>query len=321
MTSARTVADVGEAGVVTLLRQRVASASGVVGIGDDAAVFASPGRTLVLTTDTMVEGVDFDLAYSSGADLGWKVLAVNVSDLAAMGAEPAQAVTTMCLPAATPLALVEDVIDGLVASAARWEVQLVGGDLSSGPTITLGVALLGSTAGAVLRSGAQVGDAICVTGELGGSAGGLAQLQRDPTATGPLVTRHLRPNPRVAEGSRLREAGATAMLDVSDGLAIDLTRLLDASGVGCEVDETAIPVDRGLSDSGIDGLRAALLGGEDFELLFTLASEKVEEARTLLSELGTDVTRIGTVTSGPRRIGSRDLEVLKEEAWDHLQAR
>lgn len=321
MTSARTVADVGEEGVVALLRERFASDAGVVGIGDDAAVFPSPGATLVLTTDTMVEGVDFDLAYSSGTDLGWKVLAINVSDLAAMGARAAQAVATMCLPPATQLALVEEVIDGLADAAAEWGVQLVGGDLSSAPTITLGVALLGSVDGAVLRSGARVGDAICVTGELGGSAGGLAQLHADPAARGPLVTRHLRPRPRILEGARLREAGATAMLDVSDGLVIDLARLLDAGGVGCEVDDAAIPIDPGLSDTGLDGFRASLFGGEDFELLFTLPPTKVEDARRVLSELGTNVTRIGTVTSGPRRIGTRELDALKEEGWDHLRAR
>lgn len=321
MTSAATVADVGEEGLVALLRHAFAVPADVVGIGDDAAVFDVPAKPAVLATDTMVEGVDFDLAYSSGGDLGWKALAINVSDLAAMGAEPGQALATMCLPPSTELGLVEGVIDGIGRAAEEWGVQVVGGDLSSAPVIVLGVALLGSVENAVLRSGASPGDAICVTGHLGGSAGGLAELREDPTAEGPLVLRHRRPRARLDEGRALSRAGVTAMIDVSDGCLIDLTRLLQASGVGCRVDAEAIPVDPDLAASTLDPRRAALFGGEDFELLFTIPDRTVEDVRDELTALGTQVTRIGVVADGARLIDGVDMDRLKEESWDHLRNR
>lgn len=314
------MADLGEDGVVAMLRERFPAPSGSVGIGDDAAVFPPPASSLVFTTDTMVEGVDFDLAYTSGPDLGWKTMAINLSDIAAMGAAPGQALATMCMPSTTPVDFMAGVIEGVAEAAREWRVDVVGGDISSAEQIALGVALLGSVTGAVLRSGASEGDAICVTGTLGGSARGLMELRDDPHATGPLVTRHLRPTPRVHEGAAIRSAGATAMLDVSDGLAIDLSRLLEASGVGCEVDPTALPVDEDL-DGEPDAGDIALLGGEDFELLFTIADAKVDAATHAVRSLGTRVTRIGTVTRGDRRIGTGDLDELKGRAWDHLRSR
>lgn len=314
----RTLRDLGEDAIVTLLRERFTTRPGSVGIGDDAAVFMPPPGSMVFTTDTMVEGVDFDLAYTSGADLGWKAMAINVSDLAAMGAVPAHALVTMCMPAETPVSFMGSVIDGLAEASAEWNVELVGGDLSSARGIVIGVALLGSVDEPVLRSGASVGDAICVTGTLGGSAAGLAELRSDPRATGPLVNRHLRPTPRMREGVALGSVGATAMLDISDGLAIDLWRLLGASAVGCDIDPNLVPVDEHLAARS-EALDAALFGGEDFELLFTIEDAKVAAATGVLADLGTRVTRIGTITTGARRIGGRDLDELKEAAWDHLR--
>ena len=319
MSSSRTVAHLGEEGVIALVHERFPAPAHVTGIGDDAAVFPSPGATLVFTTDTMVEGVDFDLSYASGRDLGWKVVAINVSDVAAMGGRPTQAVATLCMPRNTLVAVVEGVVDGMAAAAAEWNVQVVGGDLSSGTSVAIGIALLGYVESVVLRSGATAGDGIYVTGALGGSAAGLAQLRADAAATGSLVDRHLRPRARLEEGTRLRAAGATAMIDVSDGFVVDLERLLNASDVGCEVDLSSIPVDPELSLAPIDGTRAALFGGEDFELLFTIPAARVEDARARLAELGTEISRVGTVTAGPQRIGSDELASLKEETWDHLR--
>lgn len=321
MTSAGTVADLGEDGVVALLRDAFAAPRGAVGIGDDAAVFDAPAHKAVLCTDTMVEGIDFDLAYTNGSDLGWKAVAINVSDLAAMGADPGEAVATMCLPTSTEVALLDGVIDGIAAAAEEWGVRVVGGDLSSAPVIVLGIALLGSVERAVLRSGAHPGDAICVTGHLGGSAGGLAELRADPAAEGPLVERHLRPLARLEQGRALATAGVSAMIDVSDGCVLDLARLLQASGAGCRVETTAIPIDPALEGSLVDPLQAAMFGGEDFELLFTTPDATVQDVRDRLSALGTPVTQIGVVTDGPRLIDGRDVDLLKEEAWDHLRSR
>ncbi|HYP24117.1 MAG TPA: thiamine-phosphate kinase, partial [Actinomycetota bacterium] len=233
--------------------------------GDDAAVV---GGTIV-TTDVMVEGEDFELSYCTGFDLGWKVVAVNVSDVAAMGGRPRHAVASLALPASSRVELVDGIARGLAAAAGRWEVALVGGDLSSAPLVMIGVTVLGVPFGRVVtRSGARPGDRICVTGSLGGSWGGLRLLRAGRGDESPgLVERHLRPRARVEEGRALAERGATAMMDVSDGFAVDLTRLMRASGTGCAVDPVAIPLDPGLRED--DALRGAILGGEDFELLAT----------------------------------------------------
>jgi len=315
------VSSLGEDGVVALLRDRFVVSPGAVGIGDDAAVFASPGDHLVMTTDTLMEGVDFALDYFSGMDLGWKAVAVNVSDLAAMGAEPSHAVATLCLPPRTSVGWVTDLIEGLAAAADRWGVELVGGDLSSAEQVSLGLTLVGHTDAAVLRSGAGVGDAIAVSGALGGSAGGLHQLRRDPSATGPLVERHRRPHPRLELSRALREVPVGAMIDVSDGLLVDLGRLLAASGRGCEVDPDLVPVDPALHGLGdLDPMQAALFGGEDFELVFTLAGEEMQKVIAVGETIGVAVTRIGTVTHGGCLLGGTTFDQLEGKRWDHLQS-
>lgn len=316
------LSSVGEDGVIELLRNRFTAGPEVVGIGDDAAVFPSSGVRSVLTTDTLVEGIDFELDYFSGADLGWKAVAVNVSDVAAMGAEPAYAVATLCLPAATSVGWVASVADGMGEAARHWGIGIVGGDLSRASETSLGVALIGHCSQPVLRSGAEVGDAIMVSGELGGSAGGLRQLQRDPEATGPLVDRHRRPYARLELSRSLVQLGVTSMIDVSDGLVVDLDRLMSASGTGCDVDPGSVPVDRHLSEhSGADPVRAALFGGEDFELLFTVPPESVNEVVDAGERIGVAVTPIGTVTGAGRRLGPIPFEDLEDEGWDHLRNR
>ena len=316
------LSSLGEDGLVELLRTGFPSPAGVVGIGDDAAVFRSPGERLVLTTDTLVEGVDFDPSYSSATDLGWKSVAVNVSDLAAMGAEPAYAVATLCLPATTAVGWVTSLIDGLAGAAERWRVSIVGGDLSGAGEISLGLSMMGHCEQPVLRSGAVVGDAVLVSGELGGSAGGLHQLQRDPTASGPLVERHRRPEPRLELSRSLVGLGVTSMIDLSDGLVVDLRRLMNASSTGCDVDPDRVPIDPGLSVvADLDPQHAALFGGEDFELLFTLEHERVPEAIDEGERIGVAVTRIGAVVESGCRLGGTAFEDLEDEGWDHLRNR
>lgn len=316
------VSELGEEHIVALLRARFPAGDATVGIGDDAAVFDAPGARLLFTTDTMVESVDFDLAYFSGADLGFKALAINVSDIAAMGGTPAGAVATLCLPPRTTIGFVQDVADGIAQAADEWKVRLVGGDISGASAVSLGIALLGSVERPHLRSGAASGDAICVTGGLGGARGGLELLSRDPAASGPLVDRHRRPRARLAEAAALAPFGVTAMIDVSDGCIVDLARLVRASDVGCSVDPAAIPVDAALAEAtGLDATEAALFGGEDFELLFTLPEDRVGPATDAVGAIGTRVTRIGTVTDGERLFGHARLEEMEERSWDHLRNR
>jgi thiamine-monophosphate kinase len=232
-----------------------------VGIGDDAAVVAVPaGGQMLLAADLVVEGVHFDLSYCSHSDVGWKALAVNASDVAAMGGAPLHALVSVVVPAGSDLA---GLYEGLVASAGEHGCQVVGGDLSSGSELIVSVVVTGRVAagGPVLRSGASPGDTIFLTGPLGASAAGLALLLRDPHSTGPLADAHRRPRARVAEGLAALSAGATAMIDVSDGLATDLGHVARASGVGVSLD--GVPVAAGAT------LEQAIGGGEDYELLFT----------------------------------------------------
>jgi thiamine-monophosphate kinase len=316
----RTVSELGEAGLIAQVASYLpAPPPGEVWSGDDAAVFDPPADRALMTTDTLVEGADFDLSYCEGFDVGWKAVAVNVSDVAAMGGRPTHAVATLGLPPSTPVAVVDGIGRGLAAAAAEWDLAVVGGDVSSAPVILIGLTVIGSAEEPVLRSGARPGDLICVTGTIGGASGGLELLRRGLGDRSPeLVERHLRPRARLHEGRRLAALGATAMIDVSDGLAVDLTRLMKASGTGCRVDPAAVPVDPALDalvDAGLvrtgDLLRSAILGGEDFELLATLPDRR-----------DAPVTVIGEVTDDAAlRFGDDDLEELGRHGWDHLRDR
>lgn len=326
----RTVADLGELALIERIVGRLGGRPPPAEIwsGDDAAVLETTGRVL-LTTDLMVEHVDFDLGYATGGDIGWKAIAVNASDLAAMGGSPGHAVATLALHPSTPVDTVDGITLGLAEAAERWSVALVGGDISSASELSIGVTMLGTIVerAPVLRSGARPGDALCVTGALGGAAGGLIALRAglEGEAARRLGARQLRPRALVAEGAALARLGVTAMIDLSDGLAMDLGHLVDSSGVGCEVALEDVPVDGDLAwlaaQEGVvaDPVLLALEGGEDFELLFTLDEALVGRAVRELGELGTAVTRIGTVTESARLMGGRDLEEWRRKGWEHLR--
>jgi len=326
--SVRSVADVGEAGLLEIVKERFGNGSdhGEVWAGDDAAVLATGERSL-LTTDVLVEGIDFDLAYGSGRDVGWKSLAVNISDIAAMGGRPTRAVVTLALPPTTVLGVVDSFLDGLVEGAARWDVGIVGGDISGAAQMSVSVAMLGTVDGdPVLRAGARPGDAICVTGSLGGAAGGLFALQGGVTGSSPrideLVGRQLRPEPRVVEGAQLKRLGATSMIDVSDGLGLDLTRLMTASGTGCAIETAMLPVDPNLGalEGGPDGVELALGGGEDLELLCTIDASRLDEAMEALAPPLAGFTRIGDVTEDGLMLDGVAMKG-EELGWDHLRSR
>jgi thiamine-monophosphate kinase len=294
--------------------------------GDDTAAF---GDGLLFTTDLMVEDVDFRLAYASGFDVGWKLVAANASDIAAMGGRPWRAVAAVALRSDTSVEFIDSFAEGLASACREWDIGLVGGDFSSGREISATLALIGRSHehGPVLRSGATIGDALCVTGALGGAGGGLLMLQENGprgAEVDPLVARQLRPRARVAEGGAL--AGiVTAMIDVSDGLAVDLGHLTDSSGVGCDVELSSIPVDPALQllpsmdPAQTQGL--AITGGEDFELLFTIDEGHLEEAHAALAGLGAPSTKIGVITDGPAQIGGRDLDDWRAKGWEHLRGR
>ena len=250
-----------------------------LGIGDDAALLQVPaGHQLAVSMDTMVEGVHF-LKGTDPAALGHKLLAVNLSDLAAMGAEPRWATLALTLPESDPVWL-QKFSQGLFAEAERYKVDLVGGDPTRGPlTLTLQIQGIVPNGKAITRSGAQPGDLICVTNTLGVAGYALQQLQQGEMAEA--IRHHLeKPTPQVEAGLQLRDH-ATAMIDLSDGLLADLGHIMERSGVGAHLNLDTIPVDPALAHlSREEQLNFALTAGDDYQLCFTVPpelKEKVDE--------------------------------------------
>lgn len=304
------------AAIETIRRGLPGPPAGETWIGDDAAVVSPPaGKSLLLAADAVVEGVHFDLDLVDAADVGWKALAVNVSDIAAMGGRPLQALVTVVGATAD---MIEGLVRGLAEAAAAYACAIVGGDLSSGPCLVVSVAITG-TAGdreAVLRCNARPGDTLFVTGPLGASAAGLTILRSrrgretteplclaptTPSAEDALCAAYRRPIARVTEGLAAAASGATAMIDVSDGLGIDLDRLATASGIGVRLD--AVPTAEGATGE------EALAGGEDYELVFA-APDPGEVARVFAAMGLREPIRIGACVSDPavRLIGDKPLQ-------------
>ncbi len=262
-----------------------------VGVGDDAAVMPD-GQ--VLTTDTMVEGRHWDDTLSP-ADVGWKLVAVNASDLGAMGARPAWAMLAIAIPDPPDLAWVAQFRDGLFEALAAFDLELVGGDTVSAPTRTLTLSVGGYAARGVLRSTARVGDDVYVTGALGLAAEGFLSHHPSPAALAALR----RPTPPTTFGVLLAEAGLpSAMMDLSDGLQSDLGTLCRASGVGAVIRPEAIP--------GVPDLGWRVSFGEDYQLLFTAPPGARSAVESLSASAGVIATRIGEVVPGasPRLIGT-----------------
>jgi thiamine-monophosphate kinase len=317
--------------LIELIRRRTAQSRDDVrlGIGDDAAVLAIPaGQELAVAIDTLVEGVHFPRG-TVAANIGWKALAVNLSDLAAMGASPAWALLALTLPEADA-AFVEGFAEGFARLAKPHRLALVGGDTTRGP-LAISVAVHGFVppGQALVRSGARAGDALLVTGTLGDAAAGLHALQQplrddDPRANLRefLIGRLNRPTPRLAAGTALR-GQATACIDISDGLLADLGHVCVASGVGAEIDAALLPRSSALmalyDEAG--ALQFALGGGDDYELCFTVPAQRVADVQADLSRLGCGATRIGRMVEGTGvRVRGADGEWLATDraGWEHF---
>jgi thiamine-monophosphate kinase len=309
----------------------------VRGIGDDAAVVRFGDRLVLLTTDMLVERVDFDPTITGARDLGFRALAVNLSDIAAMGGSPRYCLVALAMPVDTEPGWVVELFGGIGEAADEHAVAVVGGDLSRSDVVTVSLTVTGEAppGGVVLRSGARPGDRIVVTGRLGAAAGGLRLLAAGPRAVAraradgwgdDLVTAQVRPVARVGEGQVLARCGATAMIDVSDGLAKDLARLCAASRVAGAVASVRLPIAPGLRDLSVvtsdDPVRLALSGGEDFELCAAMPAERVAEAATTLAErFGTPLTDIGEIRPGAGiiTVDADGVErSLPAEGWDHF---
>ncbi len=299
--------DIGEFGLIARIAGQVVPRPGVeVGIGDDAAVTRpTDGCLTLITTDMLVEGVHFDLSMCDPFTLGRKTLAVNLSDIAAMGGEPRYFLLSMAIPTSFSIAFLDCFTKGMLELAGEFDVALIGGDTcSSKGGLVLSITVIGEQQPdrIIQRSGARPGDLIFVTGTLGDSALGLEML-RSGERGGPATERHLDPVPRVREGLALAAAHLpTAMIDVSDGLAADLGHILDKSSVGARLYVQKIPLSpffrnkcTPLSD---ETLALALSGGEDYELLFTVPFSRADEVYLLFAPFGTAVTVIGEITAG-----------------------
>jgi thiamine-monophosphate kinase len=262
MTAADTISAIGEGAALARIFPRLpAAASQLLGPGDDAAVVAAPDGRFVVTTDMMVHGPDFRLEWSSAYDLGWKAASSNLSDVASMGAVPTALVVAFATPADTEVSFLEQFADGLREACAAMApgCGVVGGDLSASPVMTIAVTAFGDLEGRapVTRSGAKPGDTVAVAGVLGEAAEGLRMLFAGEQ--GDLIAAQLRPTPPIALGPVAARAGATAMIDLSDGLALDASRVAKASGVAIDLSAAAI------------GSNGALDGGEDHSLLATFS--------------------------------------------------
>ena len=317
--------------------RRVLSGPGpqvVVGVGDDAALVRPGSGESLLTADLLVEGVHFDRALISPRDLGRKSVTVNVSDIAAMGGSPRYALVSLALPGDVDTASVMELFGGMRAAADEYAMAIVGGDLSRGRDMVVSVAVVGESpwGKAVLRSGAQPGDRVVVTGSLGAAAGGLILSRTRPSGVlssawaHALLDAQFRPEARVGEGQTLAQSGATAMIDVSDGLALDLFRLCAESDVGARLELEAVPVAPALEElaghADADPRELALSGGEDYELLATMPAESVEEAREKLDErFGVPLTVIGEIVEGSGVVAVEadgSERPLEPRGWDHF---
>lgn len=308
-----------ELGIIERLRERLVGPPGQTWLGDDVAIVPRPAGNLLLAADAVVAGVHADLALVGLDDVGWKAMIANLSDIAAVGGRPTHALATVAGPLAD--LDIDLLYDGIVAASKAYGCPVVGGDLSSSPALVVAVAVAGDAApppGAawgppVLRSGARPGDVLWVTGPLGSSAAGLELLRADRAGEAPdLALAHRRPRARVAEGAAARAAGATAMIDVSDGLAADVRHLATESKVGIVVDH--VPVAIGVSRVSDDPEAMALGGGEDYELVFA-APESAPVADAFAAAGIALPIRIGRCTPDPaeRRLGDGDLPALGYE--------
>ena len=327
----------GETGLIERLRATYAGTAGsnlALTIGDDAAVLDVPaGLQVVVTTDLLVEGIHFRRDWSDFYSIGWKAAAANLSDLAAMGADPTFTFVSLALPPEETVESVERLYDGLGDCLGRYGARLAGGDTNRTPHgLALNITQLGTilSGQALKRTGAKVGDIVLVTGTLGASAAGLALLEQHGAVRAEkecrsLVQAHRRPQPRVVAGRALRETGLVhCCMDLSDGLAADLPKLCAASGVGAQVEVSRLPVSDDLAATapqlGRPAWEFALSGGEDYELLLSVASADVEAVTAAADAAGTALTPIGEITRTGLRFVGPDGAALPAATggWDHF---
>jgi len=334
------VSELGEFGLIDLLAKvvngspvgQVSREQLIIGIGDDAAAWHGDASTQLATVDSFIQDVHFSLDTASWNEVGWKALAVNLSDIAAMGGMPAYALVSLALPDHTEVEDVTAMYRGMVELAQQFGVVIAGGDTSSAPLVAITITVLGSTRSRgkniLTRSGAEPGEKVAVTGYLGAAAAGLEmlgeKLQLDSEAVTCLRKAFLRPYPRIAEGQLLVEQGVKTAIDISDGLISDLNHICKLSQVGARIEVDHLPIEPVVrANFGDKSLELALSGGEDYELLFTASAQAIDKVKTALT---CPVTVIGEIVAGETGkvtlVDSKGNPFhLQKVGWEHFTTR
>ena len=331
------LSELGEFGLINLIRNSVARYEkswrtpwqGVlVSIGDDTAAWSNDNHIQLATTDTLVQGVHFDPDVVTWEELGWKALAVNLSDIAAMGGIPKYALLSLALPSDLEVEDISKFIDSMLHMAKEFGVAIVGGNVATSPNVVITVTIIGCSKGKAMlkRSTASSGEQIAVTGYLGLSAAGLEMLKgkaiSDPEVSNILRRAHFKPMPRVKEGQILIEQGVKTAIDISDGLIDDLDHICESSKVNAKVKIEQVPVHTVVKANFPNYRELALCGGEDYELLFTADEATVDRAKQALN---CTVTVIGDITNEklPTRVtvvGSKgNIIPYKKGGWEHFK--
>jgi len=334
-----TIAELGEFGLIERLTAGLPQPTDViVGVGDDAAILDTGGDELVVATcDAQVEDTHFRLRHAHPQDIGRRALAVNLSDIAAMGARPRFALISLLLPPMLDVAILDGIYAGLRAEAAQYNVALVGGNIArNAERLIIDITLLGTGMRDRLlrRDSAEPGEVVMVTGSLGSAAAGLLVVEDEqlaakipPESLVGVLAAHRTPTPRVAAGQWLAQHGVTTGIDVSDGLAADIAHICKASGVGVNIEAESLPIQPEVAMiatlAGRQPQDLALFGGEDYELLFTAPTDRADVlAQELFIATGIEATAIGTMSKGTDLTLFRQgkSSPLHPTGWDHLRS-
>jgi thiamine-monophosphate kinase len=324
------VSELGEFGLIGLISKLISTPSKdklILGIGDDACAWKNDAGVELATIDTLVENVHFTLDTITYQELGWKSLAVNVSDIAAMGGMPLYALVSLGLPGETNVEDISKLYQGMLDLANQYNITIAGGNVVKTPQLTITVSVTGKPLNSAIlkRSAAQLGDQVAVTGNLGTSAAGLRmlidKLKFDEQTTSLLRKAHQQPQPRIAEGQTIVQSGAKAAIDLSDGLINDLGHICKMSEVGVKINVGKVPIHPIVRDKFKESAtELALAGGEDYELLFTAKAETMHKVK---KSLKIPITVIGDIISKHAGkvilLDAKGTMInLKQEGWDHF---
>ena len=335
------VSDLGEFGLIDLLARMTYAARDnetaawqqlILGIGDDAAAWQGDSSIQLTTTDYLIQDIHFSLAITSWQELGWRALAANLSDIAAMGGLPRYALVSLALPDHTEVKDITALYQGMIELAQQFEVAIVGGDTSRAPLLVINITVFGSSKNQakhiLTRSAAKPGEQVAVTGHLGAAAAGLEMLLKslplDAGAVAPLKKAFLQPYPRVAEGQILVEHGVRIAVDISDGLIADLNHICQASQVSARIEIDRVPIEAAVkANFGDKALEFALSGGEDYEILFTASAEVIDKIKAATS---CPITVIGEITANKEKkanvVDEKGNPVsLTKTGWEHFTMR